>query len=93
MPIRPSRIAASRACPARPAVDSSSGPVGIRGPTARGGAIAAGGRAAVGGHLDGRSAWRSEAPWKVRESTSSCCSRVSRTKFTAYPETRIVSCG
>ena len=23
------------------------------------------------------------APWNVRESTSSCCSRVSRTKFTA----------
>ena len=32
-------------------------------------------------------------PWKVRFTTSSCCSRVSRTKLTAYPETRIVSCG
>src|SRR5215468_8459460 len=32
-------------------------------------------------------------PWKVRLMTSICCSRVSRTKFTAYPETRIVSCG
>jgi hypothetical protein len=31
--------------------------------------------------------------WKVRLTTSSCCSLVSRTKFTAYPETRIVSCG
>src|SRR5690625_1871383 len=33
------------------------------------------------------------APWNVRFSTSNCCSRVRRTKFTAYPETRIVSCG
>ena len=32
-------------------------------------------------------------PWKVRLTTSSCCSRVSRMKLTAYPETRIVSCG
>lgn len=32
-------------------------------------------------------------PWKVRLMTSSCCSRVRRTKFTAYPETRMVSCG
>ena len=32
-------------------------------------------------------------PWNVRLITSICCSRVSRTKFTAYPETRIVSCG
>src|SRR5688572_9462788 len=32
-------------------------------------------------------------PWSVRLMTSSCCSRVSRTKFTAYPETRIVRLG
>src|SRR3954464_9285419 len=32
-------------------------------------------------------------PWKVRFTTSSCCSRVSRTKCTAYPETRIVRLG
>ena len=29
----------------------------------------------------------------VRAITSSCCSLVSLIKFTAYPETRIVSCG
>ena len=29
----------------------------------------------------------------VLEITSNCCSRVSFTKFTAYPDTRIVSCG
>src|SRR5262245_2873404 len=34
-----------------------------------------------------------QAPWNVRLMTSICCSRVSRTKFTAYPETRMVSCG
>src|SRR5262249_39028609 len=32
-------------------------------------------------------------PWNVRLITSICCSRVSRTKFTAYPETRIVRWG
>nr|BFE74193.1 hypothetical protein GCM10020092_074940 [Actinoplanes digitatis] len=32
-------------------------------------------------------------PWKVRETTSRCCSGVRRTKLTAYPETRMVSCG
>ena len=31
--------------------------------------------------------------WKVLAMTSSCCSLVSLIKFTAYPETRIVSCG
>src|SRR5699024_108883 len=31
--------------------------------------------------------------WKVREITSSCCSFVSLWKFTAYPDTRTVSCG
>ena len=29
--------------------------------------------------------------WKVLEITSACCSGVSLMKFTAYPETRIVS--
>src|SRR5699024_4460360 len=33
------------------------------------------------------------APWKVRLRTSICCSRVRRTKLTAYPETRMVNCG
>src|SRR5215467_11634123 len=33
------------------------------------------------------------APWNVRLITSICCSRVNLTKFTAYPETRIVRCG
>src|SRR5204862_3878302 len=33
------------------------------------------------------------APWKVRLMTSICCSRVRRTKFTAYPETRMVRLG
>ena len=28
--------------------------------------------------------------WNVRLITSICCSRVSRTKFTAYPDTRMV---
>src|ERR1700758_2154302 len=32
-------------------------------------------------------------PWNVRLITSICCSRVSRTKLTAYPETRIVRLG
>ena len=32
-------------------------------------------------------------PWKVRFITSSCCSFVSLTKLTAYPDTRTVSCG
>src|SRR5947209_19657068 len=32
-------------------------------------------------------------PWNVRLITSICCSRVSRTKFTAYPETRMVRFG
>src|SRR4051812_32660243 len=36
---------------------------------------------------------RGQAPWNVRLITSICCSRVRRTKFTAYPETRMVSCG
>ncbi len=31
--------------------------------------------------------------WKVLEITSSCCSRLSLWKFTAYPETRIVKLG
>lgn len=31
--------------------------------------------------------------WKVLLITSSCCSRVSRLKFTAYPETRMVKVG
>ena len=35
----------------------------------------------------------STSPWNVRLMTSICCSRVSRTKFTAYPETRIVRLG
>src|SRR6185369_15751863 len=33
------------------------------------------------------------SPWNVRLITSICCSRVSRTKFTAYPETRMVRLG
>src|SRR3954462_4194027 len=32
-------------------------------------------------------------PWNVRFTTSRCCSGVRRTKLTAYPETRMVSCG
>ena len=31
--------------------------------------------------------------WKVRAITSSCCLRLRRVKLTAYPETRMVSCG
>ena len=52
----------------------------------RAAAGACGASAAGGGHGHTDS-------WKVRLTTSSCCSRVSRTKLTAYPETRIVSCG
>ena len=39
----------------------------------------------------GLTASRQKLSWKVLEITSACCSGVSLMKFTAYPETRIVS--